>query len=281
MRMRTLLSAALCAATMSAVSVAGARAAEPALAGDLAKLQGQWTATFGPQNIVVVLTIKGNGAVLAFTRADGQSLESKGEIKIDETAKPQKTLDWVKFTTPAGDTAPANLGIYKLNADSITICNGGPGNERPAEFKAGEGGQPQLFVLNRKTAAAAAAAATTGGDLAKMQGRWTAKVGPNKNATLTITIKGTSIQFVIPTADGTPREPKGEIKIDENAKPQKTLDWLNLSGASGQTAPPILGIYKFDGDTLTICSGGLGGDRPTEFKAGEGNKPNLIVLNRE
>jgi len=280
MRMRTLLSAALCAATLSAVGVAGARADEPALAGDLAKLQGQWTATFGPQKIVVVLTIKGNGVVLAFTRPDGQPIESKGEIKIDESAKPEKTLDWVNFTTRTGDTAPANLGIYKLNGDAITICNGGPGNERPTEFKAGEGGQPpQLFVLNRKTAATEAA--TTGGDLAKMQGRWTAKVGPNKNATLTITIKGTSIHFVIPTAEGTPREPKGEIKIDENAKPQKTVDWVNLTGASGQAAPPILGIYKFEGDTLTICSGGVGGDRPTEFKAGEGNKPSLIVLSRD
>ena len=279
MRMRILLSAALCAATISAVGVAGARADEPALAGDLAKLQGQWTATFGPQNnIVVVLTIKGNSAVLAFTR-DGQSIESKGEIKIDEKAKPHKTLDWIHFTTPTGDTAPANLGIYKLSGDSITVCNGGPGNERPTEFKAGDGGQPQLFVLNRKTAATEAA--SKGGDLAKMQGRWTAKVGPNKNATLTITIKGKSIQFVIPTADGTPREPKGEIKIDETAKPQKTVDWLNLTGPSGQAAPPILGIYKFEGDSLIICSGGVGGDRPTEFKAGEGNKPNLIVLSRD
>ena len=195
MRMRTLLSAALCAATISAAGGASGRADEPVLSGDLAKLQGDWTATFGPQNnIVVVLTMKGNGAVLAFTR-DGQSIESKGEIKIDEKAKPHKTLDWVKFTTQTGDTAPANLGIYKLSGDAITICNGGPGNERPTEFKAGEGGQPpQLFVLNRKTAATEAA--TPGGDLAKMQGRWTAKVGPNKNATLTITIKGTSVHFV-------------------------------------------------------------------------------------
>jgi|GEM_PF-4915976 len=29
-------------------------------------------------------------------------------------------------------------------------------------------------------------------------------------------------------------------------------------------------LYKFDGDTLVICEAGLGGKRPTEFKAAEG-----------
>ena len=125
--MRTLLSAALCAATISAVGGAGSRAEDPASSGDLAKLQGQWTATFGPQNVVVVLAIKGNSAVLSFTRADGQSVESKGEIKIDENAKPHKTLDWVNFTSPAGTIAPANLGIYKLSGDAITVRQRRPG----------------------------------------------------------------------------------------------------------------------------------------------------------
>ena len=283
MRIRTLLSAALCAASIGALGLAGVRAAEPALTGDIAKLQGQWTATFGPQNIVVVLTIKGTGALLAFSSAGGQSGESKGELKIDENAKPQKTLDWVKFSAKTGDTAPTNLGIYKLDGDSITICNGGPGNERPTEFKAGEGGKPQLFVLTRKTAGAeaASAAATAGGDLAKLQGRWTAKVGPNKNATVALTIKGTSVQLSIPTAEGQPREVKGELKVDETAKPQKTLDWVNFTGPNGQAAPPRFAIYKLSGDTLTICSGGNGEARPTEFKAGDGNMPGQMVLNRE
>jgi uncharacterized protein (TIGR03067 family) len=281
--MSTLLSAPLLAALFSAAGVAGVRADEPDLKGDLAKLQGQWTATFGPQHIVVVVTIKGTAATMSFTRPDGQARESKGEIKIDEKARPNKTLDWVNFTTRSGEPAPPILGIYNLSGDSVTICNGGPGNERPTEFKAGEGGQPQLFVLTRKTAATGAAAEATSatGDLARMQGHWTAKVGANQQRTLSLTIKGTSIALTVPTRDGPQREIKGEIKIDESAQPNKTLDWVNMTRADGETAQPSLAIYKLEGRTLTICSGGPGRDRPTEFKAGERNRPSLLVLNRE
>ena len=188
--------------------------------------------------------------------------------------------DWVNFTTKTGDTAPANLGIYKLSGDAITICNGGPGNARPTEFKAGEGGQPpQLFVLNRKTAATEAA--TTGGDLARMQGRWIVRFGPNKIAsTTTITIKGTTLQM-IQMAQGQPHALTGEIKIDETAKPEKTLDWINVKAQTGQSALPRLAIYKLDGDTVTICLGSMGGDRPTEFNLREGKGPALLVLSRD
>jgi uncharacterized protein (TIGR03067 family) len=277
--MNTLLSATLWAALLGAVGVAGVRADEPAPKGDLATLQGQWTATFGPQNIVVVVTIKGTAATLTFTLPDGQSRESKGAIRVDENAKPIKTLDWVNFTTRSGEPAPPNLGIYKLSGDSVTICSGGPGNDRPTEFKAGEGGRPQLFVLSRKTAGAEAT--TAAGDLAKMQGHWTAKVGANQQGTVSLTIKGTSVVVTMPTREGTPRERKGEIKVDETAQPNKTLDWVNFTTRSGEPAPPSLGIYKLDGNTLTICSGGPGNDRPTEFKAGENNRPTLLVLTRE
>jgi uncharacterized protein (TIGR03067 family) len=154
MRTRTLLSSALYAATALAATVGAVAVAvgdEPALSGDLAKLQGQWTALFGPQkNIPMVVTVKGTGVTLAITRPDGQQHESKGEIKIDENAKPHKTLDWVNFTTRSGEKAPENLAIYTLDGDTLTICSGGLGNERPTEFRAGEGGKPSLTVLTRE-----------------------------------------------------------------------------------------------------------------------------------
>jgi hypothetical protein len=57
---------------------------------------------------------------------------------------------WVKFVRPNGQEAPDNLGLDEFNGKTLQICNGGPGNERPTEFKAGEGGPPPLVVLTRE-----------------------------------------------------------------------------------------------------------------------------------
>ena len=122
--------------------------------GDLAKLQGTWTANVGPEkNVPISVTIKGNAVSLTITTPNNGDFTTDGEIKIDEKAKPFKTIDWVKFTGGNGEPLPENLGLYEfVDADSLRVCSGGPGNERPAEFKAGEGGPPNLLVLTRKAA---------------------------------------------------------------------------------------------------------------------------------
>jgi uncharacterized protein (TIGR03067 family) len=62
----------------------------------------------------------------------------------------------------------------------------------------------------------------------------------------------------------------GARKIDPTKNPKEitlTPDGSNKS---------LLGIYKLEGDTLTLC---FGEKRPTDFKAKEG--PTLWVLKRE
>jgi uncharacterized protein (TIGR03067 family) len=122
--------------------------------GDLGKLQGTWTADAGPEkNIPIAITIKGNAVSLKVTTPNNGEFSSDGQVKIDEAAKPHKSIDWVKFTNPNGEVLPENLGLYEfVDADTLRVCSGGPGNERPTEFKAGDGGPPNLLVLNRKPA---------------------------------------------------------------------------------------------------------------------------------
>ena len=271
-------------ATVSALTAA--RADDPAPKGDLAKLQGTWTAKVGPEkSIPISLTIKGTTVTLAFTTPEGDEVKSTGALKLDETAKPYKTIDWVKFTRPDGEDALDNLSIYEFVGDDLKLCSGGPGNERPTEFKAGEGGPPHLVVLKREGAkektGATDADTSPKGDLGKLQGKWTAKVGPEKNIPLVMTVKGNAVTLAFTGRDGAERELKGEIKLDDAAKPHKTLDWVKFTRLNGEEAPANLAIYELDGKTLKVCSGGPGNERPTEFKAGEGGPPNLIVLTKE
>jgi uncharacterized protein (TIGR03067 family) len=272
------------AAVLAAVTPAARPAADddPPVKGDLAKLQGSWSAKVGPEkNIPVTLTVKGRSVTVTFTTPQGEERTLKGEIVLNEAAKP-KAIDWVKFTRPDGEEAPPNLGIYTLEGDEFTVCSGGPGNERPAEFKAGEGGPPQLFTLKRDKGKddKGKDKEEIKGDLAKLQGEWTAKAGPEKNIPVTLAVKGRSVTVTFTTPQGEERTMKGEIVLNEAAKP-KAIDWVKFTRPDGEEAPPNLGIYTLEGDEFTICNGGLNNERPTEFKAGEGGPPQLFVFTRK
>jgi uncharacterized protein (TIGR03067 family) len=118
--------------------------------GDLGKFQGKWATKVGPrQGLEAIVTIKGNDVEMKIVTPDGIGFELIGEIKIDENAKPHRTLNWTKFKTPMGDDIPENLGIYRFeDEDTVHICTGGPSNERPTEFKGMEGGA-QLGTMKR------------------------------------------------------------------------------------------------------------------------------------
>jgi len=125
--------------------------ADNAAKGDLGKFQGNWTTEIGPEkNIKLKVAFADTKVTVSGTSPQGDAFELRGEIKLDENAKPHKTLDWLNFTTSSGENAPSNLAIYMLKGDTLTVCSGGPGNERPTEFKAGEGGRPSLIVLTRE-----------------------------------------------------------------------------------------------------------------------------------
>lgn len=120
------------------------------------------------------------------------------------------------------------------------------------------------------------------GDLAKLQGSWRTKVGIDKDIDLVVIIKGQSVVGKVTTADGQDIEINGEIVVNDEAKPHKTIDWVRFTGPNGEEVADNLGIYNFeDADTVTVCNGGPGNPRPTEYKVGERGDPQVLSLKRE
>jgi uncharacterized protein (TIGR03067 family) len=259
-------------------------AAKAAPKGDLAKLQGKWSAKLGPEkNIDIVIVIDGKTCNAKATLPDRGEFEVKGEIALNETAKPNKTIDWKNFKGPDGNDIANNPGIYVIEDDNtVKVCNGGPGKERPTEFKGADEGEPTLFTLKREAAKPADKPAEIKGDLAKFQGDWTGRGGREGNTEITVAFKGDKVTVAFKTPEGEERTMKGDVVLDDSAKPHKAITFKNFTGPDGNETPEVLGIYALDGDdALKICHGGPGDARPTEIKAGEGGPPRLVELKRK
>ena len=69
----------------------------------------------------------------------------------------------------------------------------------------------------------------------------------------------------------------GSMKIDPGKSPAH-IDFTYEDGPAKGTT--LKGIYKFKGDTLTVCYGGFGKDRPTEFASKAGSGTILVVQKR-
>ena len=246
------------------------------LTGDLAKLQGTWEGMGGPnKDTHFTLILEGNKATLVF-EAGGEQIKVNGEFKLDEKAAP-KTIDWTKFTAPGGDAIGDNMGIYKLEGDKLTLCSGGPGNERPTEFKEGDGGPPNLSVVTRvkdKDKEKKAEGTELKGDLAKLQGSWTTKA---HDRTIAVEFKGNKVTSKSTEDDGKAMSQSGEVVLNEEAK-LKTIDFVKGKRIDGDSIPDVLGLYRVEGDKVIIAVGSPGKPRPSEFKADEAEGVMLLTL---
>jgi RNA polymerase sigma-70 factor (ECF subfamily) len=88
-------------------------------------------------------------------------------------------------------------------------------------------------------------------------------------------IRGAQVTF---TADGKMTVKQGEQEQEFTYKLSPAQKPKEFSGTNAQ-GRTVLGIYKLDGDTLTVCYD-RGGDRPAEFASNEGTKVVLEVLKR-
>jgi uncharacterized protein (TIGR03067 family) len=134
------------------IALVAADSKEDASKKDVAAMQGDWACDrmerdgqkFPDEAAQAYFrTVKGN----AYTVSRFKKAVGKGTFTLDATKSP-KQIDITLADGPAkGKTV---LGIYKIDGDTLTICNAGPGGKRPAEFKAPQKSGQTLAVWSRE-----------------------------------------------------------------------------------------------------------------------------------
>jgi len=138
----------------------------------------------------------------------------------------------------------------------------------------------QLFVT--LVATLAPDEAGTKQEMEKFQGTWSVAsvevdgkpIREKLRKQLTMTFAGN--KYTLKIGDDVVVE--GTFKLDPSKNP-KTIDEAETSGPNKGSVS--LGIYKWDGDDLTICFGANNDkNRPTKFSSERGTKHELVSLKR-
>lgn len=103
---------------------------------------------------------------------------------------------------------------------------------------------------------AMAAEEKDGGDLKKLEGKWTTPSGQGGDP-VTYTFKGKTLKVEAPS-----RTYEMTVTLDATAKPEKSIDFKIDEGPDDARGKTCKGIYKFDGDDKFIFCFRPEGDRP-------------------
>jgi uncharacterized protein (TIGR03067 family) len=125
--------------------------------------------------------------------------------------------------------------------------------------RAGTGLMVAALMAACLSAVAAEDKAKDGGDLKKLEGKWTAASGDGGK--VTYTFKGNKVKVEAPS-----RDYEMTVTLDATAKPEKAIDFKIDEGPDDAKGKTCKGIYKFDGDDkFTFCFRPEG-DRPDKYE---------------
>jgi uncharacterized protein (TIGR03067 family) len=117
-----------------------------------------------------------------------------------------------------------------------------------------------VAVLMTACLSAGAAEDKDGGDLKKLEGKWTTPSGQGGDK-VTYSFKGKKLKVEAPS-----RNYEMTVTLDATAKPEKTIDFKIDEGPDDAKGKTCKGIYKFDGnDKFTFCFRPEG-DRPDKYE---------------
>jgi len=176
-------------------------------------------------------------------------------------------------------------GIYRLQGNRLTICYADAGQARPTEFDAPEGFAGALLVLEsdgnpRQQIPQQNPPNNQGGaDRAKFIGTWkvvTVEANGNRVAEDELADAGFKLIFTNNALTIRRKGAEDDVvtwSIDPTTSP-KSINTVK----GGKTE---LGIYDFDGTTLSLCIAQPDNDRPTRFDAPSGFPGMVLVLRKE
>jgi uncharacterized protein (TIGR03067 family) len=101
------------------------------------------------------------------------------------------------------------------------------------------------------------------GDLKKIQGTWTLTTEDGGEASWLF--DGDNLTVMMPNAKYVTK-----VSIDEKGQPQPAIDIKINEGPDDAVGKTSRGIYKLDGDHLTVCVSIPDGERPKALEAVEG-----------
>jgi uncharacterized protein (TIGR03067 family) len=268
---------------------------------DLDKLQGSWRITAlevdgraDPGSVTAAtITVRGS----EFTTR-GMGADYSGPIEL-VAGKTPKAFDLVfKSGPPAG---MRNRAIYKLDADTWTICIATRGDARPRRFATRADSGLALEVLERDTGAprtakgakpakrattpaapaAPAVPAASSGAPTEIEGEWpmvSAVIDGKPLATEMVKwCKRITRGNVTRILAGPQSMLDAEFTLDATRTPRH-IDYVNRSGTNKGKKQE--GIYELAGDTLRICTGPPSGSRPSDFTSVKGDGRSYTVWRR-
>jgi uncharacterized protein (TIGR03067 family) len=246
---------------------------------ELKKLQGTWKATSAEMG-GKAFTGKAIGMEKArfkgnkMTFLAGEKEVGTFEIKLAPSKEP-KQMDWVK------DKKYAPLPcIYELKDDELRICF--PLLPKKGEKVKFELRRPASFETKDKPFGLVVLKREKPKEGEELDGSWLVVSGeadskpiPEEEVKRKVVVTFDTAKLVL-TEAGKEDKVKLTFKINESRKP-KQIDITPETPKRGV----IRGIYEADGDTLKICLGDPGKDRPKKFETKPGSGHKLMILKRQ